>query len=90
MSLNESDTCRVYVTPGLRDSGWETLPHSITEHILAAHAGSFKCIHIGIVFFYRNDSPWIAASGQHDIHLKPSNAPVTIHIRMDIHKHEMS
>jgi len=31
MSLNEADTCRVYVTPGLRDSGWETLPHSITE-----------------------------------------------------------
>jgi hypothetical protein len=61
-----------------------------STYILAALAGSFKCVHIGIVFFYRTDSPWIAASGQHDIHSKPSNAPVTIHIRMDIHKHEMS
>jgi type I site-specific restriction endonuclease len=31
MSLNEADTCRVYVTPGLRDVGWETLPYSIAE-----------------------------------------------------------
>lgn len=30
MSLNEADTCRVYVTPRLRESGWETLPHAIT------------------------------------------------------------
>jgi type I restriction enzyme R subunit len=31
MSLNEADTCRVYVTPGLREVGWETSPYSITE-----------------------------------------------------------
>lgn len=31
MSLNEADTCRVYVTPKLRESGWEKLPHVITE-----------------------------------------------------------
>ena len=31
MSLNEADTCRVYVTPKLREAGWETSPHSITE-----------------------------------------------------------
>lgn len=31
MPLNEADTCRVYVTPSLRDSGWETHPHSLTE-----------------------------------------------------------
>ena len=31
MALNEADTCRVYVTPKLRESGWETLPHSLTE-----------------------------------------------------------
>lgn len=31
MSLNEADTCRVYVTPKIRESGWEDSPHSITE-----------------------------------------------------------
>ncbi|MBE0582510.1 MAG: DEAD/DEAH box helicase family protein, partial [Desulfofustis sp.] len=31
MSLNEADTCRVYVTPKLREVGWEKLPHSINE-----------------------------------------------------------
>ena len=31
MSLNEADTCRIYVTPNLREVGWETSPHSITE-----------------------------------------------------------
>lgn len=31
MTLNEADTCRVYVPPSLRDSGWETPPHSLTE-----------------------------------------------------------
>ncbi|MEA1888548.1 MAG: hypothetical protein U9N50_02030 [Pseudomonadota bacterium] len=31
MSLNEADTCRVYVTPGLREVVWETSPYSITE-----------------------------------------------------------
>lgn len=28
---NEADTCRLYVTPQLRESGWETSPFSITE-----------------------------------------------------------
>ena len=28
---NEADTCRIYVTPQLRDAGWETSPFSITE-----------------------------------------------------------
>lgn len=31
MSLNEADTCRIYVTPNLQRSGWEKLPHSINE-----------------------------------------------------------
>lgn len=31
MSLNEADTCRIYVTPKLRESGWESLPRSIAE-----------------------------------------------------------
>lgn len=31
MSLNEADTCRVHVTPGIREAGWEQHPHSITE-----------------------------------------------------------
>jgi type I restriction enzyme R subunit len=31
MSLNEADTCRIYVTPRLREAGWEQHPHSITE-----------------------------------------------------------
>lgn len=31
MSFNEADTCRVYVTQKLRESGWEKLPHSINE-----------------------------------------------------------
>jgi type I restriction enzyme, R subunit len=31
MSLNEADTCRVYVTPKLVDAGWEQPPHSLTE-----------------------------------------------------------
>jgi type I restriction enzyme R subunit len=31
MPLNEADTCRVYVTPKLREAGWEQHPHSITE-----------------------------------------------------------
>lgn len=31
MALNEADTCRVYVTPKLRESGWEKLPSSMTE-----------------------------------------------------------
>jgi len=33
MPLNEADTCRVYVTPKLRESGWERHPHSITEQM---------------------------------------------------------
>ena len=31
MSLNEADTCRIYVTPKLLEAGWETSPHSLTE-----------------------------------------------------------
>lgn len=31
MPLNEADTCRVYVTPRLREAGWDTHPHAITE-----------------------------------------------------------
>ena len=31
MPLNEADTCRVYVTPKIREAGWEQQPHSITE-----------------------------------------------------------
>ena len=31
MSLNEADTCRIYVTPKLLEAGWETTPHSLTE-----------------------------------------------------------
>jgi len=31
MSLNEADTCRTYVTPKLREVGWESSPHSPTE-----------------------------------------------------------
>ncbi len=31
MALNEADTCRVYVTPRLREAGWEQDPHSLTE-----------------------------------------------------------
>lgn len=31
MALNEADTCRVYVTPKIRESGWEAHPQSITE-----------------------------------------------------------
>ncbi len=31
MSLNEADTCRVYVTPMLRAAGWEDPPHLIAE-----------------------------------------------------------
>ena len=31
MALNEADTCRIYVTPKLREAEWETHPHSLTE-----------------------------------------------------------
>ena len=31
MSLNEADTCRVYVTPKLQEAAWEISPHSMTE-----------------------------------------------------------
>lgn len=31
MPLNEADTCRIYVTPKLKEAGWEHHPHSITE-----------------------------------------------------------
>lgn len=31
MALNEADTCRVYVTPKIREAGWEQHPHSTTE-----------------------------------------------------------
>ncbi|HSQ06280.1 MAG TPA: type I restriction-modification enzyme R subunit C-terminal domain-containing protein [Chromatiaceae bacterium] len=31
MSLNEADTCRVYVTPMRRAAGWEDPPHLIAE-----------------------------------------------------------
>ncbi len=31
MPLNEADTCRVHVTPKIREAGWEQHPHSITE-----------------------------------------------------------
>lgn len=31
MPLNEADTCRVYVTPKIREAGWEDQPHSIKE-----------------------------------------------------------
>ncbi len=34
MSLNEADTCRIHVTPKLREAGWETSPHSITEQYI--------------------------------------------------------
>lgn len=28
---NEADTCRIYVTPRLREAGWDTPPYSMTE-----------------------------------------------------------
>ncbi|MYM63316.1 EcoAI/FtnUII family type I restriction enzme subunit R [Pseudomaricurvus sp. HS19] len=31
MSLEEADTCRVYVTPKIKEAGWDKLPHAITE-----------------------------------------------------------
>lgn len=31
MGLNEADTCRVYVTPKLKEAGWEKTPRSLTE-----------------------------------------------------------
>lgn len=31
LDYNEADTCRLYVTPKLREAGWETPPFSITE-----------------------------------------------------------
>lgn len=31
MPLNEADTCRVYVTPKLKEAGWDNTPHSFTE-----------------------------------------------------------
>jgi len=31
MALNEADTCRTYITPKLREAGWEQSPHSLTE-----------------------------------------------------------
>jgi type I restriction enzyme R subunit len=31
MPLNEADTCRIYVTPKIREAGWDTSPHSFTE-----------------------------------------------------------
>lgn len=31
MALNEADTCRIYITPKLREADWETNPHSLTE-----------------------------------------------------------
>jgi len=34
MPLNQADTCRVYVTPKLREAEWETLPHSLTEQYI--------------------------------------------------------
>jgi type I site-specific restriction endonuclease len=29
MPLNEADTCRVYVTPKLKEAGWDASPRSI-------------------------------------------------------------
>ena len=29
--MNEADTCREYVVPGLVDAGWDNAPHSIAE-----------------------------------------------------------
>lgn len=31
MALNEADTCRVYVTPKIKEAGWEDSPRAITE-----------------------------------------------------------
>ena len=31
MPLNEADTCRVYVTPRLKEAGWDNAQHSLTE-----------------------------------------------------------
>lgn len=31
MSLNEADTCRIYVNPKLQKTGWEDQPHSLSE-----------------------------------------------------------
>ncbi|HAT1762277.1 TPA: DEAD/DEAH box helicase family protein [Legionella pneumophila] len=31
MALNEADTCRVYVTPKIKEAGWEEKPRAITE-----------------------------------------------------------
>ena len=31
MSLNEADTCRIYITPKLQAAEWETAPHAIHE-----------------------------------------------------------
>lgn len=33
MSLNEADTCRVYVTPRLQEAGWGESPHVINEQM---------------------------------------------------------
>ncbi|MGO0305251.1 EcoAI/FtnUII family type I restriction enzme subunit R [Endozoicomonas acroporae] len=31
MSMNEANTCRVYVTPALKEAGWDSSPHMLDE-----------------------------------------------------------
>lgn len=31
MSMNEANTCRVYITPALKEAGWENSPHLLDE-----------------------------------------------------------
>lgn len=41
MAFNEADTCRVHVTPKLREAGWDNSPHSINEQVVFANGRVF-------------------------------------------------
>src|SRR3990167_1917454 len=54
------------------------------------NTGAFQRGHIIIALFQRNNGPWIAARGQHQVHQEPPHPPVSIYIRMNVDEHEMS
>src|SRR5690606_41922336 len=53
-------------------------------------AGAFKGGHIGIAFFNRDDGPGPASGREHRVHEETSDAPVSVHVWMDIDKRKMS
>ena len=79
--------------PG-QGSPLQALAHKLGEEVrewtdVVADARVFESHHVCVPALDRNDRPRVAARCQHDVHKKPSHAPVTVRPGVNVDEHEV-